>query len=84
LDPQLMVLGHAIELKLAAAGIFNSETEGLLSHHPEWGPRAALVIRIGKPWPSLATMAAVQGEILELFKGGKVDLILDESVVAGG
>ena len=76
-----MVLRDAIDLKLAAAGIFNTEMDGLLSHHPEWGPRAALVIRIGMPYPSLEVMARVKEGILGLFGGGKVDLVLDESIV---
>ena len=82
LDPQLMVLRDAIDMKLAAGGIFNSEMDGLLSNHPLEGPRIGLVIRIGMPYPSLAKMAEVREEIMDLFTGGRVDLVLDESIMA--
>lgn len=81
LDPQLLVLKDAIEIRLAANGIFNTEWEGLMTNHKNAGPMVAISIHVGKPWPPLEVLRKVEGEILGLFKGGKVKLVLDSSVI---
>jgi hypothetical protein len=80
-DPQLLVLRDAMEMRMAARGIFNFELDGMMMNHPTEGARAAIVIHVGKPWPSLATIAELKEEIGQLFVGGRIDMILSESVV---
>ena len=81
LDPDLMRLRDAIDLKLAAKGMLNTSIEGQMTLHAG-GPRATLAIRIGKPWPPLGVLQEAKEEILALFEGGRVDLVLDEDLVA--
>ena len=80
-DPEagLLVLRDAVELRLAAAGIFSSEIEGLLTEHPD-GPRASLMVRVGEPFPSEVRMQELAQELGEMFTEAKIEIVADKTV----